>query len=50
MAVHNVPDAKPAAGATSAPSVSDPASLLNGPSLPHEAMGQDDIDKLLADF
>ena len=24
--------------------------LLNGPALPHEAMGQDDIDKLLADF
>ncbi len=31
-------------------SVSDPESLLNGPGLAHEAMGQDDIDKLLADF
>lgn len=27
-----------------------PASLLNGPMLPHEAMAQDAIDKLLADF
>lgn len=27
-----------------------PVSLLNGPALTHEAMGQDDIDKLLADF
>ncbi len=27
-----------------------PASLLNGPMLPHEAMGQDAIDALLADF
>ena len=31
-------------------SVSDPESLLNGPGLAHEAMGQDAIDKLLADF
>ena len=27
-----------------------PASLLNGPMLPHEAMEQADIDALLADF
>ena len=28
----------------------EPGCLLNGPSLPDEAMGQDDIDKLLGDF
>jgi chemotaxis protein CheZ len=28
----------------------DQACLLNGPMLPHEAMDQDDIDKLLGDF
>jgi chemotaxis protein CheZ len=28
----------------------EPGGLLNGPSLPAEAMGQDDIDKLLGDF
>jgi len=30
--------------------MNDHATLLNGPSMPDEAMGQDDIDKLLNDF
>ena len=42
--------AGPARDKAPAASASNPASLLNGPALPHEAMDQDDIDKLLADF
>jgi hypothetical protein len=33
-----------------APSVFDQASLMNGPQLPASAMGQSDIDALLASF
>jgi hypothetical protein len=33
-----------------APNVNDPASLMNGPQLPASAMGQSDIDALLASF
>ena len=42
--------ANPARNGASTATASNPASLLNGPALPHEAMDQDDIDKLLADF
>ena len=44
------PAPRPSAAPARTASVSDPESLLNGPGLAHEAMGQDDIDKLLADF
>jgi chemotaxis protein CheZ len=39
----------PAAG-ESGPNPNDPASLMNGPQLPASAMGQSDIDALLASF
>jgi chemotaxis protein CheZ len=42
--------APPAAATSEAPSALDPASLMNGPQLPASAMGQSDIDALLASF
>lgn len=43
-------EAGPAAPAAVAPAAEDEASLLNGPQLPSQAMGQSDIDALLASF
>lgn len=43
-------DASDASDASEATSVDDPESLLNGPQMPDEAISQDEIDKLLAEF
>jgi chemotaxis protein CheZ len=40
----------PAASECVGPDINDPASLMNGPQLPAAAMGQSDIDALLASF
>jgi chemotaxis protein CheZ len=44
------PSPQRAADSVEAPKPFDPASLMNGPQLPASAMGQSDIDALLASF